>query len=154
MAKTILTLTPVATPLRPSSGQSGRSSGGARLAVPRVACPYRRKWAECMPPTNISGLSQVVTGLTSSVPRMAVCSSLLCCTPPLSACSPSENIRKMFCITRNVSSGPLYQHDLGNALDIRLERVFVFVRAFSWLLVAVLIGLEKHSWLSRLRHSH
>lgn len=82
MAKTILTLTPVATPLRPSSGQSGRSSGGARLAVPRVACPYRRKWAECMPPTNISGLSQVVTGLTSSVPRMAVCSSLLCCTPP------------------------------------------------------------------------
>ena len=61
---------------------------------------------------------------------------------------------EMFCITRNVSSGPLYQHDLGNALDIRLERVFVFVWAFSWLLVAVLMGLEKHSWLSRLRHSY
>lgn len=34
-----------------------------------------------------------------------------------------------------------------NTLDIRLKRVFVFVRAFSWLLVAVLMGLEKHSWL-------
>ena len=80
MAETILTLAQVATPPALFEAEVDGRPEVPDWRPSGLPVSYRQ-CVECIPPTNVGGLSRAVMGLTPSVPRMAECNSLLCRIP-------------------------------------------------------------------------